>query len=182
MNLIIPNEVTAGTTLAATLCADTGFPSDTWTLTVALIGPDSSQVEATCTALSTYEWKVRISFGTTANMPAGVHRWAAYLADDTERYKIDSGEITVLADVSDASTTYNATDTRGKLERIYDALVDAHVAMASDQITTANVNVEGFSKTFRSLEELGQALERYRRLARQERRKYAKIRTIRYAF
>lgn len=121
-------ELVAGTTLNfLTSVAD--YPAtDGWTLKYYLrLRTAAGAIDLTAAAEGAdYRVQVPASGGSgTASWTPGVYAWESRVEKGTEKYPVDSGQITVLPDISAASGTF---DSRSLAEK---ALDDAKAAYAA---------------------------------------------------
>lgn len=94
----------------------TDYPATSYTLTYYLHNESAS-----ATIVATADggnFSVTVAKATTAAIAAGKYFWAAFVNDTTERYKVDSGTIEVLPDLTASAATDRRTHARKVLEAI----------------------------------------------------------------
>lgn len=138
-----PFKITAGDTLRFDKSLADYSAADGWTLTYHFRGPASVNITATADGSG---WTVAEN---AAFATAGTYFWAAYVAKDGERYKIDEGTLEVAADLSAAGANY---DGRSATKIRLDAIDSAITSLVGK--TKSSVSVDGTSYTNANLREL----------------------------
>ncbi len=95
------------------------YPATTWTLTYYFYNSSKSFSVAATADGSTYS--VVISATTSAGYTAGDYKWDAYVSYGTERYKVDTGYVTLKAN-SGALTGGTGYDYSSTIKKIFDAI------------------------------------------------------------
>lgn len=76
-------------------------PAEGWALHYAFRGVGELDVDAAANGAGT-GWEVTVAAALTAPLGAGVYRWLAFVTRGDERYTVDRGRLTVLADLAEA--------------------------------------------------------------------------------
>lgn len=119
-------ELVAGDSLNF-LTATTGYSAaDGWVLKYRMVprSGSASAIDITATAEGA-DHRVQVAASATANWAAGSYGWAAWVEKAGEKYTVQTGQLTVLADPRQAAP---GADTRSTARR---ALDDAKAAMAA---------------------------------------------------
>lgn len=112
---IEPETIRAGDTLKFTKRLPDYLPA-TWTLKYSL-NKTGSRYTITATDNGDGTHLVNVAAATTANYPAGVYKWQAYVESGSERYTIATGTLDVKADLS-----ASGLDTRSHVKKVLDAI------------------------------------------------------------
>lgn len=135
-----PQELVAGDTWEWTRSlAD--YPAPTWSL-VYHFHKSGNTFNVTATTSGT-DHAVTIAKGTTANYVAGTYMWDAYVDNGTKRYRVDSGTLIVLPDL----TTGTATDRRSHAKITLDAIEAVIEGRAAKDQESYSINGRSLSRT-----------------------------------
>jgi len=123
-----------------------------------VIGPLTCAGDGTAFTLS-------VSAADSAKWPAGVYRWTLHAKSTTERFLIDSGEITVEPNPDSAAPS----DGRSFAQKMVEKLEALLSTLADSPHTNLSVST-GSSRSveYKSLEEVQKALASFRRTVRAE--------------
>jgi hypothetical protein len=97
------------------------YPAPIWSLSYALVNA-AGKITAAATADGS-DHLVSLAPATTAAHAAGAYQWVAHVTDGTDRYQIGAGSITVLPDLSVATSHDGRSHARRMLDAI-DALLE----------------------------------------------------------
>lgn len=104
--------------------------TDGWTLKYHFRGPGAIDITAT---VSGSDYLVNVAPGTTANWTTGHYLWEAYISKDSDRYKVDTGVITILANLAAIAAPY---DGRTHAKKMLDAIEAVLEGRASSEIAS----------------------------------------------
>jgi len=93
------------------------YPASIWTLKYYFV-KTNEQIVITASANGDY-FRVVVAASVTANYPAGIYKWNAYVSKGTERYKVDEGTLEIKADYAAQTTGY---DDRSHIKKTLDAI------------------------------------------------------------
>lgn len=132
------------------------YSSPTWTLTYYFRGAVVLDKAATA---SGGDHLLTLSAAETDTLTAGDYAWAAKVTDGSSVFTVASGQITVLADLEDATAGH---ETRPYVKRVLDAIEDL---MEGKVVTDASsYSIQGRSLTRYTFEELESLRDKYQRL------------------
>lgn len=144
----IPASAMAGDTLSwRKILPD--YPASAWTLTYSLINV-GSKITITGTDDGD-EHVLSASAATTAAWAAGDYNWVATVSDGTDRHTVDSGRITIKADIV---AQLGGLDARTAARRALDDLRSALATWISSKGHVQSYMVDGTSMTFASAADL----------------------------
>lgn len=94
----IPARLTAGDTWRWRSCFPSHPPSEGWSLSYVLRGPEGKVVTATGEADGDDAWIVTVVASVTEECPAGTYAWSARVAKDGQRFTVAQGLVVVDPD------------------------------------------------------------------------------------
>ena len=113
-----PKSITAGDS-AEWVITLSDYPAPTWDLTYALVSSTSQILITSLQYEATTSHIIRLTTSTTSAYQAGDYSYQLYASDGTDRYIVESGQITVRPNYADASSGYDA---RSFAKRALDAI------------------------------------------------------------
>lgn len=155
---IEPTEITAGDTARWTRSLSDYPASDGWVLSYSLVKA-SVRIAITSTADGD-DHAVTVTAATTAGWAAARYDWQAVVTKATERYTVGVGAITVKPNFATASA---GLDNRTPARRILDALMAAYETYISSRGHVAEYEIAGRKMKFRTVEELLQQIDHWKR-------------------
>lgn len=153
--LRMPQQVTAGDTLAFSRTLSDYSSADGWTLSYALVNA-SAQITFNGSADGAGGFDVEVAAATTAAWITGDYRFQEYATKGAERHTTDRGDVTIKPNLATATTLETRTD----WEVILDQLIAAYKAMSNGEIKTATISHNDRTTQYRSLEELATAINK----------------------
>lgn len=157
--MLEPPSFVAGDTVSWTVADLSDYPiADGWRLQYALRGPDPLDITAVNT---TGQHVVTIAAATTASLAAGRYRYAAYVRRDNERHTIETGDIDVAPNLTEAE------DGRTHDERMV-ANLEAQLEELAAQ-SRESMSVDGRSQIYRKMSDVRAELAVCRERVRQQR-------------
>ena len=148
-----PSSVYAGDTVAWTKSLN-DYPATAWTLYYALQRDGGSiSIEASADG-NTHS--VSVAAATTATWVPATYQWTAYVSDGTNRYTVETGEITIKP-----NPTAGGYDTRGYAKRMLDAIEALLEGRATSDVSSYSIGGRSLSKM--SVSELVQWRQKFRR-------------------
>lgn len=166
---IEPNVITKGDS-ATWKKALSDYPASAWTLTYYFRGAATLDKAASA---SGNEHLIELTPANTDTLTAGEYAWAAKVTDGTDVFTVATGQMTVLADLADASSGY---ESRPYVKRVLDAIEDLIEGKVSAD--AASYSIQGRSLTRYTFDELETLRDKYKRLwndyLKKEKRKLGK--------
>jgi len=95
----------------------TDYPASEWTLEYYLV-KSGKQIKIIASAQGNY-FRVNVPATTTANYPAGVYKWNAYVSKGSDRFKVDNGTLEVKQNYA---TQIDGYDDRSHVKKVLDAI------------------------------------------------------------
>jgi hypothetical protein len=111
----MPARIAAGESIAWRW-SNTNFPASAWTLTYSLLN-ESAKIQFTA-GVSHEHHLIQVASNVSANWAPGEYSWQAHISREGERYKVDEGSVTILADFANA----DGVDPRSHVKKVLDAL------------------------------------------------------------
>jgi len=131
---ILPDKIGAGLTFS-TLATLTAYQAPVWSLVVALRGPGA--INLTSTAEGT-QHRLTASAATTANWVAGLYSYSVRVTDGTEVFEIETGQITIAADLTNATEGHDGrTHAQRTLEAI-EAVIERRASLDQERYRINN--------------------------------------------
>lgn len=160
---MLQDQITAGDTLNYTVSVPQYPATAGWVLKLRLV-PRSTGVAATYTAAASgADHRVTVSAAVTATWVAGAYGWATWVEKAGERYSLQSGQVTVLADPAQA---LESADTRTHAQKVLDAVQAVIEGRASS--TQAEYQIAGRAVKHIPMAELLALRDRYAWMVRAE--------------
>jgi len=125
--LITPSRLTAGDT-CEWLIALADYPAPTWTLSYALVNASGYVVITASQYESGTAHHINVDAATTALWDSGTYSYQATVTDGSDRFKVESGTIDIIADFADKLTGY---DDRSFAKKALDAIEAVILGRAS---------------------------------------------------
>lgn len=145
----------------------TDYPASAgWVLTYYFVHPTITKVTIAASA-DTDDYEVDVAPATTAAYTAGDYNWVAFIEKSLEKYKVDEGTLTILADISAAGVT--TLDDRSHAVKTLAYIETAIEGNATKDIQS--YSIEGRSISRYSKDELMALHKRYKRLVNLEKKK-----------
>ena len=142
-----PSSITAGDTLVVRRSFGDYPASAGWSLVYTLIN-GTSKITLPTAAASGDEYVLTVPAATSAGYAAGFYTWVATVTLSGSRFTVESGTVSVLANLS-AATTYDArTPARQALDDVNSAL-----RTYGNKAWQQSYSIGGRAQTFRSVEE-----------------------------
>jgi len=140
-----PSDIRAGDTIKwKKTLAD--YPASEYTLSYRLIS-GANTIDVTATADGDTH-SIEIAASTSDDYVAGEYEWFAFVTKGSERYTVERGTLTVLANPA------TATDCRTDAKKILDDLTAAYKTYIASRGHIASYSIAGRAMTFRSAEEI----------------------------
>lgn len=142
-----PTQIVAGDTVNWTRTLADYLSTDSWVLSYQFrLQEGTGTLTVTAATLGT-GYAATITAAQSAPLPAGLWRWDAYVTKAAERYRVDSGTLTVAPNL--AALT-GALDLRSPAKRAYDNAIQIWEAVSAGQ----NVEIDGRTFTQHNLTDL----------------------------
>jgi hypothetical protein len=116
------NQLTAGDTLSFTTSLPDYPATAGWSMVYKIIPRTAGSVIELTSVASGDDHLVQAGSSVTATWAPGVYSWAGYATNGTERYTLQTGNITIAADPGAVTTLDNRSSARKALEAVNTAL------------------------------------------------------------
>jgi len=167
VDLRVLSEFRAGDSLSWSESWPDYPPTDGWVLTYRLVGSPGTVSFTSTNDNGAHLFSV--ASATTAAWASGFYEWTAFVSKGTERFTLDEGTITILANPA----TETAADKRSHARKVLDAIRAVLEGRASKDQESYSINGRTLNRTpVRDLIELERVYAA--RVAREERRNKAK--------
>lgn len=164
---IEPQQINAGDSISwkKTL---SDYPASDWTLNYVLVNA-SAKIEISSSA-SGDDHLIDIDPETSADYEAGTYSWVAYVTDETDRYTLDEGIITIKPDLTaEAVTSYDKRVHAKKMIDLIESVLEGRATGDTQEYTIGNRSMKKIP-----MAELKQIRDQYKaeynRLLNEERR------------
>lgn len=138
----IPDEINAGDSVNITLSLSDFPASDSWAVTLVLINKDSK--ESFESSADGDDHAFTLAPADTQDIKPGLYFWKTFVADGTDRVKLQEGRLEVIADVSDDGIT--SLDLRSHVKKVLDAINAKLEGKASEDELSLSIDGQALSR------------------------------------
>lgn len=131
---ILPDKIGAGLTFS-TLVTQTAYPAPIWGLVVAMRGP--SVIDLTTSAEGS-QHRLSVSATTTANWTPGVYSYSVRATDGADVFEIESGQLTVTADLANVASGFDARSHAEKTLEAIEAVIEKRASLDQERYRINN--------------------------------------------
>lgn len=154
---IEPYELIAGDTLRFDKTVVDYTPADGWSLSYSFRSKTGTGFNISASS-NANDYSITVAASTTANYTAGTYAWQAYVTKSGERYMVDSGKLTIKANLN-ALATSATTDQRTHTRVMVEAIRSVLEGRATSDMESYNIGGRSVNKI--PINELADLLQRY---------------------
>lgn len=160
-----PTTLRAGDSASWTTKLPEYPPADGWTLKYRLLWPTGSTPVDITASVEEDHFKVTLTAAGTASYVAGIVTFVKWVEKGADRQTLGSTQLTILPDLTEAST-YDARSANAKALANAEAALESY--LAGGQLHVAEYQIAGRTMKFRAAQEIVDLINHYKRLVSQE--------------